>query len=196
MGTIGLLPLNQVPSSSIIYPLCRFIGDHDKWVHFVMFFLLTFQMWHFTRCFIKLKHSNNNLNNNLDQEQHHIYNSHNTNDLQIPLRLAVLCVSLSAGILSESIQSLIPYRTFDYEDMLSNCLGCSLAMLVLFIWDFALMVVRGGGDRWWRFSGSRGGGRYTQLDNLSSHNNYNTNGPQRGLDHFILSDGSSSGSEL
>lgn len=56
--------------------------------------------------------------------------------------ITILICTLGAGIGSEFVQSLVPYRTFDFKDILCNVLGSGLAVVLCGIWHKSSLVKR------------------------------------------------------
>lgn len=87
---------------SLYLGLANITIKFDKFVHFSVFFLMTLIFYY---CF-ETKNAN-----------------------QLRLMTFIVC-TLCGGIGSEFLQSIMPYRTFDYKDIVMNISGSSLGILV------------------------------------------------------------------
>ncbi|KAH3684855.1 hypothetical protein WICPIJ_004158 [Wickerhamomyces pijperi] len=56
--------------------------------------------------------------------------------------VTLLVCTLGAGVGSEFVQSLVPYRTFDFKDIICNVFGSGLAVVLSQIWHKRLLVKR------------------------------------------------------
>lgn len=140
MAVLGLMPVKELLEKYSEFPLRSLIvavAEHDKLMHFVTFYLACI----FTHV-LTLKYHNNNEN---DADLKNIF-------FKRLFIVTIAWIVISAG--SEAVQSLLPYREWDTEDVLANMVGVSAASLSIYIYQIVILVLKDG-DRWWRIQQHR-----------------------------------------